>query len=109
MKVSTLDQLNSRWNERKKATHNRAYNAAGRPSKERWYEIVIAHGRRVKRGRIVKNNAAKVAGRLNELQTLSWLIRNNRELSGLPPMKFVFGNSGTAKNWDENGNYQELS
>ncbi|MDE9527969.1 hypothetical protein [Xenorhabdus bovienii] len=109
MKSTTLDQLNSRWNERKKATHNRAYNAAGRPSKERWYEIVIAHGRRVKRGRIVKNNAAKVAGRLNELQTLSWLIRNNRELSGLPPMKFVFGNSGTAKNWDENGNYQELS
>ncbi|MBD2816514.1 hypothetical protein ID850_17600 [Xenorhabdus sp. Flor] len=108
MKSTTLDQLNSRWYEQKKSTHTRGYNAAGRPSEERWREIVLAHVRRVNRGRIVKNNAAKVAERLTELESLSWIVSNNRKLSGLPPMKFVFGNSGTAKNWDENGNYREL-
>ncbi|WP_340611128.1 hypothetical protein [Xenorhabdus bharatensis] len=109
MKSTTLEQLISRWNEQRRATHRRTHNSAGKPSRERWHEIVKVHVRRVKRGNIVKNNAAKTAVFLTELNQVNWMIKRNRELSGLPPLKFVFGNSGTAKNWDKNGNYQELS
>lgn len=96
-KSTTLEQLNQRWYEQKCAKHNRAFNAAGRPHKDRFAQLFHAHARRINRQHRLINRASRVAGYLTELCTWSQIIRSNRKLSGYPDRIHVFGNSGTPK------------
>ncbi|HHH1980875.1 TPA: hypothetical protein ACPZUA_003903 [Yersinia enterocolitica] len=97
MKATTLEQLNERWYQQKLAKHNRAFNGAGRPGKERFAQIFHAHARRINRQHRLINRASRVAGDLTYLCTWSQIIRSNRKLSGYPVIIHIFGNSGTPK------------
>lgn len=96
-KSSTLEQLNEAWHQEKVAKHYRTYNGAGKPDHHRWQETVKAHKKKVSRCRQMKNRAKWVACWLNDLDTWSFVIRNNRKSIGLPPQITTFGNSGQAK------------
>ncbi|EKN4811523.1 TPA: hypothetical protein ACPZRY_004615 [Yersinia enterocolitica] len=96
-KSTTLEQLNQRWYEQKCVKHNRAFNAAGRPGKERFAQLFHAHARRINRQHRLINRASRVAGDLTYLCTWSQIIRSNRKLSGYPVCIHIFGNSGTPK------------
>ncbi|WP_272572412.1 hypothetical protein [Providencia sp. PROV258] len=76
-------------------------------NKQRWLEIILAHHRRVVRGKMgtnKPNKAARMARELTRMDVIGELIRNNRKNSGLPEIIHTFGNSGTAKSQREASN-----
>jgi len=96
-KSTTLEQLNQRWHEQKTAKHNRTFSSAGKPSKDRWAQIVHAHKRRIDRQHRLINRASFIAAYLSELSMWGPLIRSNRKIIGYPERVYVFGNSGIPK------------
>lgn len=107
MKGTTLTDLTIAWDSTKRAITKRTHAASGYVNKQRWLEIVLAHHRRVVRGKMgtnKPNKAARIAGELNRMDVLSEMIRNNRKNSGLPEIIYTFGNSGTAKSQREASN-----
>lgn len=96
-KVTTLEQLTTRWHEQKLAKHKRTKAGAGYPDSERWAQLFSSHRRRMLRRKRLRNPAARVAGMLTELQSWAEIIRKNRKLAGLEPQVHRFGNSGQVK------------
>lgn len=96
-KATTLENLEKIWHEQKLAKHKRTKAGAGYPCSSRWSEIFKAHCRRVVRRKRLRYPVARVASQLREIQIWAEVIRNNRNLAGLPPQVHRFGNSGQEK------------